>query len=103
MRKESVRLEHGVDASFVRWGMSHVHSVEQDVARRRTLEAADHPEGRGLPASRRPQEGKELTLGDVEVDPVDGDHITEPLDEGDELYVTAVGVHPRKARAKPSK
>ena len=48
-----------------------VPAVEQDPARRRQLEAGDHPQGRRLARSRRAEHREELAVADLEVDAVD--------------------------------
>jgi len=43
------------------------------------LEARDHAQHRGLARARRPEEGEELAIGDVEIDAVDRHHVAERL------------------------
>src|SRR5918993_1632335 len=47
----------------------------KDLAAAYVLEACDHAQGRGLPATRRPDEDDELPVRDVQVHLVDSDHI----------------------------
>jgi hypothetical protein len=43
-------------------------SIEPDLSARRLLEAGDHVEKRALPASGRPDDADELTVGDAQVE-----------------------------------
>jgi hypothetical protein len=45
-----------------------VSSIEPDLSARRLLEAGDHVEKRALPASGRPDDADELTVGDAQVE-----------------------------------
>ena len=78
-REQRVGLEHGVDRPLVRRHLREVAAVEQDLPGVGLLEARDHPQCRGLPASRRPEQREELALSDLEVEAVDRDLVTEPL------------------------
>ncbi len=82
--KEGVVLEHRVDVPLVRRQPGDVLALQLDGSRRGLLEAADHPEGRGLAAPRWAEEAEELTVHDLEVDVVDGDGIAELLHHLDE-------------------
>ena len=91
VREQRVRLEHRVDRPAVR------AACRRGRRRRggccplgRLLEAADHPQRRGLAAARRPEQREELTGLDHEVDVVDGDEIAELLAQRGELDPTAV-------------
>src|SRR5262249_43757730 len=53
VREEGVLLEHHVDRAAVREHRSDVLPLKDDHARVRGLEAGDHPERRGLPATAR--------------------------------------------------
>ncbi len=79
VRKQGVLLEHHVDAAPVRRRVGDVLAVQQDAARVRRLEPGDHPQRRGLPASRRAEQREELTVPDAEVELVDGGVAPEPL------------------------
>ena len=67
-REQRVVLEDRVDRALVRSHVGDVDAVQQDLALGRLLEAGDHPQRRGLPAARGPQQGEELPARDVEVD-----------------------------------
>ena len=82
--KQRVALEHGVDLPLVRWDAGHVHAIEQDRSTRGLLEARDQPQRRRLAASGWAQEREELTALDREVEPVDGRHLVEALDQVDQ-------------------
>jgi hypothetical protein len=43
------------------------------------LKTRDHPERGRLPAATRPDEGNEFAAVDLEVEAIDGDHMTERL------------------------
>ena len=64
-----------------------ISTLQLDGSGARLLEAADHPQGRGLAATRWAEKGKELAVGDVEGDPVDGDLIAEALGNVNQPYV----------------
>ena len=81
VREERVALEHGVDVPLVRRQPDDVAVAEEDPPGRRLLEAADHPQGRRLPASRRTEQREEGAARDLERDAVDGEHLAEPLDD----------------------
>jgi hypothetical protein len=51
------------------------------------LEPRNEPRGRGLPASRWPEQGKEFTSGDVQIDSIDGRSVAESLRQLDELNI----------------
>ena len=90
VREQRVRLEHRVDGPAMRWRVDEIDPVEANAPARRLFETADHPQRRGLAAARRPEEGKELTGFDHQVDVVDGDEIAELLAQRRELDTTAV-------------
>ena len=58
--------------------------LQLDQARGRRLEAADHPQGRGLAAAGRAEQAEELPGLDLEVDVVDDDGLAVALDDIDE-------------------
>ena len=77
-REQRVALEHRVDVAPVRRHVGDIGAVEQDLARGRLLEARDQPQGGGLAAARRAEQGEELAAGHGQVDVVDRD-LAEPL------------------------
>src|SRR5712691_4647332 len=79
MRKERVRLKHGVDVTLVRRQGSDVPVAELDPAGGRLLEAADHAQCRRLAAPGGTEQGGEATLLDLERQVVDSDHVVEAL------------------------
>ena len=87
VREERVVLEDRVDVALVGRQPGHVLALELDDARRRRLEAADHPEGGRLAAAGRAEQAEELPRADLEVDVVDDDRIAELLDHIDEFDV----------------
>ena len=74
-------------------GGSQVTSLapELDASAGRQVEAADHPERRGLAAARRPEEREELAGVDRQGDVVDGDDLAESLRE---IRETDLGLGP---------
>src|SRR5581483_6424715 len=87
VREERVALEDGVDVALVRRQPGDRSVAEEDRPLRRLLEAADHAQGRRLPAARRPEEGVELPALDLEVQVVDGDDVVEALRDSFEPHV----------------
>jgi len=57
-REQRVALEHRVDLAPVRRHVGHVDAVEQDPAGGGLLEPGDQPQGGGLTAARRPEQGE---------------------------------------------
>ena len=53
----------------------HVPPVEDDPPGRRRLEPGHRPQHARLAAAARPQQGDHLGLGDVEIEPIDGDGV----------------------------
>ena len=89
--EEGVALEDGVDVALVRGSAGHVLAADQDRAGGGVVEARDHPQGRGLAASRRAEEGEELATADVEVEGVDHGRAAEDLGQpaqGDGVLLT---------------
>src|SRR5205823_3193699 len=80
-REQRVALEHRVHGALVRRRRGHVSAIQQDLAGRGLLEPGDEAERRRLAAARGPQEREELAARDIDVDPVDGDDVVEPLYE----------------------
>ena len=58
-----------------------VEAEHPERARRDRGHARDHAHGRGLAGPVRSEETERLAPLDLEVDPVDGDEVAEPLDE----------------------
>ena len=79
--EEGVVLEHHADVPLLRWQPHDVVVVEEDVARARLLESRDAPQGGGLAAARRAEEGDELVVPDLELEPVHRGHVAEALGE----------------------
>src|SRR5262249_10247634 len=73
MREHGVGLEHHVDRPLVGIDALHHLAVDDDLAVARSLEAGEHAQQRGLAAARRPEQGEELALPNLEVRVVDGD------------------------------
>src|SRR5580692_6930901 len=86
MRKQGVVLEHHADVAPIGRGVRHHRAADQDVARRRLLEAGDHHERRGLAGAGRAQEGDELAGLDIEAQIVDRAILVEGLDDMAERY-----------------
>ena len=84
VREERVVLEDRVDVALVGRQPGDVLALQLDQARGRRLEAADHPQGRGLAAARRAKEREEFPGLDLEVDVVDDDGLAVALDDIDE-------------------
>ena len=81
VREQGVALEDHVDRALVRRVAGHVAAAKLDPAGGRQVEAADHPQGRGLAAPGRPEQREELARPDRQGDVVDRDDIAEPLRE----------------------
>ena len=67
------------DHRDVRTGSHHDGAVDDDAALVEPDEAVHGPEQGRLPASRRPEQGEELSLFHGDVDPVERDHWAEHL------------------------
>jgi hypothetical protein len=82
-----------------------VGAVEQNAPGGGFLEAGDQPQRRGLPASRRPEQRKELAAGNRQVDIVDGGMrrgtVSEPLVSPTSSMPAAIEVNPFRAIARP--
>ncbi len=72
MRIERVVLEHHGDVAVLGRDIGDVAVPDEDAAARDGLQPGEHAQGRGLAASRRTDEDEELTLGNFEIDGVDG-------------------------------
>ena len=86
MREQRVVLEDGVDVALERRALGDVDAVEEHLAGGGQLEAGDHPQDGGLARAGRPEQGEELAVRDVEVDPVDGPDIAEGLDQAAQAH-----------------
>jgi hypothetical protein len=72
VREQGVVLEDGVDVALEGRPGGDLHPAQVDGALAGQLEAGDHAQGGGLARPRGPEEGEQLALADVEVDPVNG-------------------------------
>ena len=72
VREEREVLKDGRRRPLVRRQVDERLAVEQDLAARRELVAADHPQRRRLPAARRAEQDDVLAVVDVQVEVVDG-------------------------------
>ena len=79
MREEGVALENLVDVALVGRVVGNVMPTDENLTAARLLEAADEAQAGRLAATGRPEEGHELTLGDVEADVIEGEKVTESL------------------------
>src|SRR5690606_36781852 len=101
VRKERVVLEHRVDVPLVRWHTTDTLATDPDLTLVWLLEPRDHPQRRRLAAAGRAQQRDELAGLDVQVQPVDGHGLAEPLRHASELYSTASCGH-RHSDPSPS-
>ena len=69
---EGVALEDHRHVAILRLQVRHVAIADRDGTVGDLLQAGDHPQQRRLPAPRRTDEYEQLTIGDVEIDLVDG-------------------------------
>ncbi len=74
VREECVGLEHHVHVALVGRHPGDVPASEPHRPRGGILEAGDHAHGGRLAATGRPEQGEELTLGDLEVHRADRRH-----------------------------
>jgi hypothetical protein len=65
---ERVVLEHHRDVPVLGGDMGDVPVAEQDPALVDLFQPGQHPQGRGLPAARGPDEHHELAVADLEID-----------------------------------
>ena len=89
VREEGVGLEDGVDRPLVGPRAGQVGLPDHHPAGRGLLQPGDHPQGGGLAAARRTEQGEEGAPRDVEVNAVDGDEVTEGLGHALEPEVAA--------------
>ena len=79
VREQRVALEHHRSAALGGRQIGHVGRADEDVAFGCAFVPGDHPERRGLAASRRAQQATIAVGGDAEVDRVDGGGSAVPL------------------------
>ena len=87
VREQGVVLEHRVDVPAIGRHPGDRLAGQIDLARRRLLEARDHPQGRGLAAARWPEERVERAARDRQAHGVDGGHVVEALGHVDDRDV----------------
>ena len=85
MRPEIEPLKHHRRGAPLRRQRQHTVPLNQDIAAVRCDEAADHPQRRRLPASRRPQQAHQLTVMDIQREVVDRRRRPEALGEVSKL------------------
>src|SRR5207245_873280 len=68
VRVQRVALEDHADPAFLWEEVIDTPVAEEDLSARRTVDASDHEQGRGLPAAGRPEERDELARADLEVE-----------------------------------
>jgi hypothetical protein len=81
VREDRVVLEHHGEAAPARRKAAHVVAADHDAAGILPLEACDDAQKRGLAAARRPQQGDELAVADVQRDLLKGPEGAELLDD----------------------
>ena len=81
MREECVILEYKPDPAFLRRKTRNVAAVNFNRADAGFLESRDHSQSCRFAATRGPEHRKELSLGNVEIDVVDGKRFSEKLAE----------------------
>ena len=72
VREQRQRLEHHAGGALVGGKIVDPYPAEQDVAAGRRIHARQHAQDRRLAGARRPDDGEELTLGNIEIDRIDG-------------------------------
>jgi len=87
VREQRVGLEDHADVPLVRRSVGDVLAVDRDRAGARLLEARDHPQGRGLAATRGAEEGHELAFLRLQVEVRDRDRLAEALLDVGQLEV----------------
>jgi len=87
VREQGVVLEDRVDLAVVGRHSGHVPAGQLDRAGARLLEAGDHPQRRRLARARRPEQGEELALLDLQVDARNRPYLTVLLVEADQADV----------------
>ena len=76
MRVERIALEDHRDVAILGWNVVHDAIADPQRAGADLLEAGDHPQARRLPAAGRADQDHELAVADLEIEIVDGDHIS---------------------------
>ena len=71
VRKQCVGLEHHVDRPLVRRHAAHIYAIDADTAAARVRESRQHPQQRGLAATRSADQREHLALVDLERDVID--------------------------------
>lgn len=89
VREERVALKDGVDGPLVRGQVGDVPAAERDGAGGGLLQPRDHPQGGGLAAAGRSEQGEEGALGDGQVERLDGGEGTVRLADPGEADVAA--------------
>ena len=79
VREQGVILEDRVHVPVVRGEAANIVAVEFDVPFGRCLESGDHPQARRLPRPGWSEHREELSFDDIQIDPVDRDHVAESL------------------------
>src|SRR2546427_7753316 len=77
VRVQRVALEDHADPAFLWEEVIDTSVTEEDLSARRTVDAGDHEQGRGLPAAGRPEERDELARADLEIELVHPDDLAE--------------------------
>src|SRR3989475_7019512 len=77
VRVQRVALEDHADPAFLWEEVIDTSVTEEDLSARRTVDASDHEQGRGLPAAGRPEERDELARADLEIELVHPDDLAE--------------------------
>ena len=107
VREQRVRLEDRVHVSLVRRPAYDVTVAEVDVPCVRFLEAADHAQGRRLPAARGTEQREETAVLHLQREVVDRDHVVEALCHVDEADVGRGRLshrrRPRQTSPRPSR
>ena len=85
MGKQRITLEHHVDWPLIGWQPHQVLSLEQDLARGRGLETAQHTQQGRFAAARRTQQRKYFTLIYLQRHAIHGHCLVELLDQGNDL------------------
>ena len=95
MGKQRVALEHGAHGSRFGRRVGEVLSAQKNASAVRQIEARDHPQKRGLPATGRPEQRKKFAGLDRKGDVVDGSEIAEAAGDALDLEQRHRGRGPR--------
>ena len=87
--EQGVALEHGVDRSLVRLVPGDVLAADGDVARRRLLQAGDHPQRRRLAAAGGTEQREERTARHGQAQVVDSHEVAEAFRDAGQPQVAA--------------